>query len=185
MKTTLTLSIVLALSACGQDVHRAAHADDPRPSYSIDPAIAPYMARYFVGAHAHGVMNSPNPDVRTIRFADDAEMAETDGIEDSTLGYCYSMTMWTYDKLGTKVEWEQKDIVIRKSTWDKFGGCVRQALISHENGHCQLNLDHVDDKNNLMYPYIVAADSDTDPKCEEFMAEEKVMFDTYKAGRAK
>lgn len=47
------------------------------------------------------------------------------------------------------------DIYIDNSFWETSEEMVRKRLIYHELGHDVLNLDHSEDPNNFMFPYII------------------------------
>lgn len=45
-------------------------------------------------------------------------------------------------------------IFIKKWYWNKIDSTSRKTLLFHELGHCILDLEHRDDPNNYMNPYI-------------------------------
>jgi hypothetical protein len=173
MKTIFAIISLVVLASCGQDIHRAAHADDPRDAPYTDPELAPYIASFFADAATNGVYTKRDRDLEIIQFSGEEDF------EENVLGLCIHKTWTEYDKLGDDVTFRQRMVLVRESTWAEMGECQRRGLIGHEMGHCQLRLDHVDNKDNLMYPYLDVLEDSSE--CGDLQAKEKVMFDAYKS----
>ena len=170
------LLILFVLTACGQmeqngEFNKVTTPGDPRPDSFIDPAIKPYYDQFFVIAKDFGVNVVSNTQI--IRFVDRIG-GSTPGYD--VVGDCQSY-YWVESVMSTAVEWySQNRINVLRSAWEAAGPCLREGLIIHEAGHCDLGLGHSKNPESLMYPDLHIQEDST---CLDMRLKARVMFEEF------
>jgi len=116
------LILVLLLAGCAKDL------SDPRTIHGVDATFVPYVNSYLTEKefYLHRGLDYDIP----IQFGD---------LPDNQLGLC---TKWTSG---------YRQIVIDAYYWKFQSEAQKESVIAHELGHCDLNLEHVDDPYAIMY----------------------------------
>lgn len=124
---TLLLASLLLLTACGAQLQST---QDPRAFSSTDPTFQPYINKYIT--YKGSALSYDIP----IQFTD---------LPRYTVGLC---TRWSNG---------YRQIQIDTGYWDQLDEGARQEVITHELGHCDLNLNHTPSENpqtHIMDPYV-------------------------------
>lgn len=146
MKSSLLLLVILLLQGCGSAfacktdiIHRRPVGPIP---CTVDNVV--YMfnekLRSQIEAFSADALKRNIPCIQTRK----AIMEEhfPDNMGENVIGYCSAP--WTISFL--------------KPYWDRASAADRMTLVYHELGHCALNLDHYDEKNDIMNTYLLPGD---------------------------
>lgn len=94
----------------------------------VDPELASFVEDFLADARAFGVGEGHWHEVSSVGFADLGDL--------SLAGMCYT---------------KSRKVEIASVHWPYQGPCVRRALLYHELGHCVLDLEHSEVKEDLMF----------------------------------
>jgi len=135
---------IIFLVSCGGEISK--------PGHYWNPELEEYYWMFVDDANYYGATPLPKETVQVMDFAD--AYTKYPGVEQGkdTLGTCLFGKAGKFI-LATKPiqqeEWREILIKITSLPEQKL-----KLLMYHEFGHCFLNLEHVDNKNHIMYPYL-------------------------------